>query len=101
MHIGTEKSNRSRGNFLHPLGTAGPRFLLLLVVVNIEFPLPRGGVRGVVPLSDQIVDLLVLRLQLLVLAGDERLLRGNQTLQVGQRRTLLGYGLLVRKNKSD
>merc|ERR1719373_896121 len=62
-------------------------------------PPPRGGgVRGVVPLGDQIVDLLVLRLQLLVLAGDERLLRGNQTLQVGQRRTLLGYGLFETRN---
>ena len=106
--------NHSRGSFLQPLGTAGPRFSLL-VAVNIELPLPRCGVRPVVPLGDQGVDLLVLRLdllvlrldllvlrlQLLVLAGDERLLRGNQTLQVGQRRTLLGYGLLVRKNKSD
>ena len=47
------------------------------------------------------LDLLVLRLQLLVLAGDERLLRGDQALQVGQSRALLGYGLLVGRNKLD
>ena len=91
--ISTGRPNHSHGNFLHPLGAAGPRFFLL-VIVDIEFPLPRGGVGAVVPLGDQVVDLLVLRLQLLVLAGDERLLRGDQALQVGQRRTLLGYGLL-------
>ena len=85
----------SRGSFLHPLRRPWPRFFVVIVksAVQQQLPLSRRRVRTVVPLGDQIVDPLVLRLQLLVLARDKRLLRRDQVLEVGQRRTLFGNGL--------